>query len=68
MHIDKLHLNGQLEIPVDKGDEGVVTLQPQIFTHDEKNKPEGESGGVKPLSLSPTIKYAGSEQFAPSIE
>merc|ERR550532_119544 len=40
---------------------------PQPGHHDEKNKPD-EQFDVKQISLSPTIKYAGSQHFSPKYE
>ncbi len=42
-------------------------LKPQPVNFDEKNTPE-EQQDVKQIYLSPTIRYTGSQTYAPKIE
>lgn len=46
---------------------GGSMLQPQQSHFDEKNKPD-EQPDVKQIVLSPTIRYAGCQAYAPRHE
>ena len=46
---------------------GGITLRPHSGHFDEKNKPE-EQSDAKQIFLSPTVKYAGCQSYAPKYE
>ena len=41
-------------------------LTSSLTTYTEKSRPE--AGGLKPVFLSPTIKYAGCNEFSPKYK
>lgn len=42
-------------------------LRPQPVLFDEKNTPEQQQD-IRPIQLSPTIRYSGSQTYAPKCE